>query len=270
MFVVESVNYQRKQKNTLLDSKRIRNMERKKIIGYARVSSERQSLAIQISQLKEYADRMGYEIEIFSEVRSAKYTREYVDVWKLGKLKEAILRAKELSTPIVVTYLDRISRNVNVGMWVWKECEAISLYTPAKNNSEVEEYFRKAEEDNIYRSTKTKNALESRLKAKIHDFVEEYSESNKETFYKEGSAEYVVEIFCAAWMEDAIFRNTHLDWDEAEVCILVAWDECYQWGTFSATIDICKKVAERALYLSRNNKSRKLALETYQKAEQSI
>lgn len=210
------------------------------IVGYARVSSKSQSLKIQIEQLKRYADENGCDIILFTECASA----TTIDEIKRPKLHKALALAAQYDTQLVVTYLDRISRNEKDGMAVWNTVDVISLFDIISTEEDARTLFRRAERDNAYRSLKTKNALaliKENLKA---DCIERYGD----VFESYGQEYYVVEYVT----EEMYNPKRHLrvcswDFDDIYPCIMTAWIEHLCCGV-DCTIEEATEVAETAIF----------------------
>lgn len=226
---------------------------KKKIIGYARVSSKGQCLDLQIQQLQEYAEKNGCEIEIFSEIRNAKEvmllndfsdTGEYHKYVHLGVLGNAIGRARELNAPLVVTYLDRLSRSENNGMAIYNDVAIISVFERIDRVEDVRAIFQRAEAENKLRSIKTKNALaqcKSNLKS---NSIECY----RNVYEEKGAPEFVVEYVLGEMNNPK--RHLHVAiWDEADVfpAIMMAWDDVGITG-LDSSIEEVAEVAEVAIY----------------------
>lgn len=229
---------------------------KKKLIGYARVSSPSQKIDLQIQQLQEYAKKKGCEIDIFSEVRSAKEVRLTPSYFNIGILGNAINRAKEIDAPLVVTYLDRLSRNENNGMTIFNEVPIISVFERIDDTEDARAIFARAEAENKQRSNKTKNAL-AQVKANLKlDSIERYRNIYEEQGVPEFVAEYV-------WQE-MINPKRHLNvaiWGESDIhpAIMMAWDDMCMG--LDASIEEAADVAEKAIYNLSHLKRLRLAKE---------
>src|SRR5699024_10579035 len=72
------------------------------IIGYARISTEEQSLDVQIDEIRDYSSKFSEDIEIFKEKETTRKERK--------QLKMAMKMARKGDT-LVVYKLDRLARS---------------------------------------------------------------------------------------------------------------------------------------------------------------
>lgn len=182
-------------------------MENNLLIGYARVSSVKQSLDIQVQQLKDYAAERGCEIEVYSEtlsVRGKKIDSNYPLATTRPILAEAINSAKAHNCPLVVTYADRLARTMVIGRKIVSEYPNIKIIF---GSGDILEDIRKAEADNIFRSQKTKNALSVKKQEicdNIYDAFGDYAHIWRKATYFSEKFKIMKSCFQETMIEDAI------------------------------------------------------------------
>lgn len=125
------------------------------IIGYARVSTKAQSLDSQIKQLEQYAATSKKELMLVTEVGSAgpKATTRH----RRTEFLKMLSFAKETGAPIVVTNIDRLTRNLE-DVKLIADCGVeiieipkgvVSIARLTEDAKQAEAEWRKCQEKNI-------------------------------------------------------------------------------------------------------------------------
>lgn len=158
------------------------------LVGYARVSSASQSMDTQIHQLQKYAEKMGMDIQIFTEVHSA-WRGERISFYdgrffsNRHSLRDAVWLAIDNDCPIVVTYADRLARRVDVAKAIVDNVDVIAINQPA-TKQEFLTLIAEAESATNLMSQKIKSALNAarnkRREARIDWSFKLWNEGYKE------------------------------------------------------------------------------------------
>lgn len=235
----------------------------KKAIGYARVSTKRQSLDLQIMAIQEYAHSNGYEIEIFSEAASGKgLLHKYVpSVFAINRpaLWGAINKAKQENLPLIVLNLDRLSRAVKDGMWIYAELpKIISINEGEVSLDKAYEIFSQAEAEREKNSQRTKTILaEARKRIPL-----KRQDKYKQHFFNEGCAEYVLEYVLGERSHDVRTMHSPCQDGDLQSCIMTAWGDICPLDYSNPTIEECTHIAELALdYIARDKTRKDCSLE---------
>lgn len=229
-------------------------MKKKKLVGYARVSSKMQSLDLQIRQLKDFAEKEGAEIKIFSETLSVKANKNderYPLSTLRPKLIDALNRAEEIGCMLVVTYLDRLARSQVIWNKICdKNVKILALFQDVNNATDI---MINAEYENKLRSIKAKNALKTAKERISENRKEEFSP----IFYEQGSPEYVVHYVLGVLYSYPMHKSPN--WSEGDVqsAINTSWSDL-GYG-IDITLDEATNVAEDALAIISSKNSRRIA-----------
>lgn len=230
----------------------------KHAIGYARVSTKRQSLELQIKAIESFASNNGYTIEVFSETASGK---GFLHKWwpsilkrKRPALWQAISKAKQGNIPLIVLNLDRLSRSVKDGMWMYSELPQIISINEGEISEEMANaIFAHAELERKMCIQRTKSALSEARKRRTIKRQNKYSKH----FKTGGSAEYVLEYVLGEIRNDRRTRSSILQEGDLLSCIMTAWGDVSPLDYSNPTIEESTLVAECALDCIAKKESRK-------------
>lgn len=127
------------------------------LIGYCRCSTNKQSPELQEHRIKRLAEHLGATAEIYADVASGKSMK------KRPALAQAIERAKQLDTGIVVTNIDRLTRSVaDFDSMIADGIKVYALDSPKATYEQLRQKVSEAEQERIKTSQKTKAALQER------------------------------------------------------------------------------------------------------------
>lgn len=225
-----------------------------KIIGYARVSTPSQTLDLQIQVLQSYAKANGFDIDIFAEKKSGKR------LCNRDELRKAITKCKERNLPILVSHVDRLSRSLEDGMFLFHELpQIISINEGDLDESKAYRLFEQAEAERLKVSSRTKSAL---IEAKKRQRLKR-QEHYKDVFRHDGAVEYVIEYVLGEIYTDP--RTQFAKWQEGDLlsCIDAAWADTSMLSLSGITICDATEVAECVLAYIGTRKSRKECASAY-------
>ena len=228
----------------------------KKIIGYARVSTPSQTLGLQIQALQSYAKANGFDIDIFAEKKSGKRLCDGDELWK------AITKCKERNLPILVSHVDRLSRSLEGGMFLFHELpQIISINEGDLDESKAYRLFEQAEAERLKVSSRTKFALIEAKKRQRLKRQEHYKDVFRHDI--DGAAEYVINYVLGEIYTDP--RTRFAKWQEGDLlsCIDAAWANANIRSLPDITICDATEVAECVLTYIGTRKSRRECASAY-------